>query len=45
MIAGVEQDGFEFHDVVVSKLVSSSVQKAADGKTDVENVCCQMGTL
>ena len=43
VIAGVEQDGFEFHDVVVSKLVSSGVQKAADGKTDVEKCLLSNG--
>ena len=43
VIAGVEQDGFEFHDVVVSKLVSSGVQKAADGTTDVEKCLLSNG--
>ena len=43
VIAGVEQDGFEFHDVVVSKLVSCGVQKAADGKTDVEKCLLSNG--
>ena len=43
VIAGVEQDGFEFHDVVVSKLVSSGVQKAADGKTGVEKCLLSNG--